>query len=219
MSPKSILLAAAFVLPTSAFSATIDFDALDSSSSQTLLTSFTEDGFSFDVSFVSDGTATGVAIFDTTCTGAACNGDTDLTPATQGENGVSGNVMILQENGVAIPDDDFNGGLFILTLTSGPAFNFVGASAIDDTSFDFGTIIDGVSQDYASIDLSANSETDMVTFLSDTVEIGDSIFVRSYGSGGFDSLVLSPVPVPLPAGLPLMLAGVGAFAWMRRKSA
>lgn len=218
MFPKSLLLAAAFLLPTSAFAVTIDFDALDSSATQSLLTSFTEDGFSFDVDFVADGNASGVAIFDTTCVGAACNGDTDLTPASQGENGVEGNVMILQENGAPLPDDDFNGGLFILTLTSGPAFNFIGASAIDDTSYDFGTRIGGTDQYYASLDLDNNSETGIVSFMSGLVEVGDSILVRSYGSGGFDSLVLDPAPVPVPAGLPLMLAGLGAFAWVRRKS-
>jgi opacity protein-like surface antigen len=28
----------------------------------------------------------------------------------------------------------------------------------------------------------------------------------------------TPAPVPLPAGLPLLAAGIGAFAWMRRKA-
>ena len=36
-------------------------------------------------------------------------------------------------------------------------------------------------------------------------------------AGITEDVLPPPNPVPLPAGLPLMLAGVGAFAWMRRR--
>ncbi len=214
---RNVILAAAFALaaPLTAQAAVIDFDGLDSSPGQSLLTSFSEDGFSFDVSFVSDGNAEGVAVFDTTCTGAACNGDTDLVPAVQGENGIEGNVLILQEPNVARPDDDFDGGLFILTLTQGSAFKFTGASAIDDTTFEFGTRVNGTDTFFGSISLGADSETGSTTFMSNVVNVGDSILVRSLGSGGFDSLVIAAVPVP--AGLPLLLGGLLGFGVVARR--
>lgn len=217
---RTTLLAAVVALttPIAAQAAVIDFDDLDSSPAQSLLTSFSEDGFSFDVSFVSDGNAEGVAVFDTTCVGNACNGDTDLVPAVQGENGIEGNVLILQEPNVARPDDDLDGGLFVLTLTSGSAFRFTGASAIDDTDFEFGTRVNGTDTFFGAISLSSNSETGSTTFNSNVVQVGDSILVRTFGSGGFDSLVLTAVPVP--AALPLMLGGLaGLGALSRRRKA
>lgn len=213
------------MMPVAASAAVIDFDDLDASPTQTVpLPDFTEDGFTFSVSVEGNAQTPGVAVFDTTCTGAACNGDTDLVPAAQAENGIEGNILILQErprNGVpaATPDDDFSGGTFVLTLISGPSFFFTGASAIDDTTFDFGTRINGTDTYLDSITLTTNSQTGMTTFMSDQVNVGDSILVRSFGSGGFDSLVLAPVvpAVPVPAALPLMLAGIAGFGVVARR--
>ncbi|MEP4195779.1 MAG: VPLPA-CTERM sorting domain-containing protein [Aliishimia sp.] len=221
---KILTFCAATLLPVAGFATTtIDFDGLDNSSSQSLLTQFTEDGFTFDVSSVSDGTSEGVSVFNTLCTGASCNGDEDLVPATQGENGVEGNVLVLQERNSNFSDDDVRGGLFVLTLAAGEDFRFLGASAIDDTTFNFGTRINGVDTFLGSVANDDDSETGKVTFFSDVLTVGDSILVRSLGSGGFDSLLLEEVvltpPVPLPAGLPLLIGSLAAFGFLRRRAA
>lgn len=209
---KTLLTAAATAAALSAgaaSAATITFDTLDTTS---LLTSFTEGGFSFDVSFTTLGGSPGAAVFDTTCMGGACNGDDDLIPGMQGENGIEGNVLILQEDGSPIPDDDVQGGSITLTLTAGNAFQFLGASTIDDTTFTFSSSVDGL---LGSTTNTADNETSMASFTSSFLGLGDSITIGYGGSGGVDSLILAPVPVP--AALPLLLAGLGGLAWVGRR--
>lgn len=49
----------------------------------------------------------------------------------------------------------------------------------------------------------------------------DSIASVSYGTSGTGDVNFTflPTPVPVPAGFPLMLAGLGAFYWLRRRAA
>ncbi|MEO0567523.1 MAG: VPLPA-CTERM sorting domain-containing protein [Pseudomonadota bacterium] len=217
--------AAALFLPVAAQATTIGFDALDGTSGQTVpLPNFTEGGFTFAVT--GDPLANnspGIAVFDTTCTGAACNGDVDLTPQSQGQNGIEGNILIFQEGGSAnTPDDAPGGGTFVLTLLDGPAFRFLGGSAIDDATFDFGVRIGGVDTILGTIN-NGNVEgndggSDSITFVSDILNIGDSIIVTSSGSGGIDSLILEAVPaVPVPAAMPLLVAGLAGFGFVARR--
>lgn len=201
-----------------ASAAVIDFDALDASAGQAVpLTSFSEDGFSFDLSFTG---GAGPAIFDTTCSGYGgsdgCNGDADLQPAVQGENGVSGNVLILQTPGDGLVPNDFAGGGRIgFTLTSGPAFFLTGFSAVDDEMFS--AIDTDGSTVLGSISLGSDNETGISSFMSSRIDVGDTFYFDYEGSGGIDSLITTPVPVPVPAALPLALSAFGALAWMGRR--
>lgn len=203
-------VATTFLAPLGASAAILDFDALDASAGQPVpLMSFSEDGYSFDLSFT--GSSAGPAIFDTTCVGAACNGDTDLIPAMQGENGVGGNVLILQDTSGGIPNDFPGGGTISFTLTSGPSFFLEGFSAIDDgvfEAFDANGLL-------GSITLMSDNETGRTTFMSSRINVGDTFSFDYSGSGGIDSLVVAPVPVP--AALPLVLTGLGALALVRRR--
>ncbi|MDW4500409.1 VPLPA-CTERM sorting domain-containing protein [Sulfitobacter sp. D35] len=204
--------------PFAASAATIGFDALDASAGQPEpLMTFTEAGRTFSVS--TTGNNDGAAIFDTTCFGysGSCNGDPDLVPGVQGENGILGNIIILQENRTApTPNDDASGGTIRLTLTSGSAFRWLGASAIDDGTFTFSTLADGV---LGSLVLGSENQTGMTTFSSSAIGVGDWIELSYSGSGGIDSLQIQAVPVP--AALPLALVGfgaLGALAARRRRS-
>lgn len=202
-----------------ASAAVIDFDALDASAGQSVpLTSFSEDGFTFDLSFT--GNNAGPAIFDTTCSGYGggdgCNGDADLQPAVQGENGVSGNILILQTlDAGPVPNDSARGGRIGFTLTSGPSFFLTGFSAVDDEMFS--AIDTDGSTVLGSISLGSDNETGISTFMSSRINVGDTFYFDYSGSGGIDSLITSPVPVPVPAALPLALSAFGALAWLGRR--
>jgi len=196
---------------------TIDFENLDATSGQPVpLTAISQGGFSFVVRFNGGTSGTsGPAIFDTTCSGAACNGDEDLVPAMQGENGVSGNILILQEAGANIPDD--NAGNANVVLESAPGnqpFRFIGASAVDDGDFRFRTSIDDGR--LARIVLNSESETGSAQFMSGILNPGDDIVIVFRGSGGVDSLVLQPVPVPAAAWL-FGTAIAGLIGFRRRR--
>ncbi len=215
---KAIVLASAVLaLPGAVAAATIGFDALDASAGQpSPLASFTEGGYTFSVS--SSGNNNGAAIFDTTCSGYGggdgCNGDADLVPVVQGENGIFDNVLILQENsgGALFPNDDASGGTITLTLTGGGRFVWKGASAIDDGVFTFSTLADG---QLGQVSIPGENGTGRATFKSSILKVGDSITLAYSGSGGIDSLELQAVPVP--AALPFLLTGFGAFAAIRRR--
>ena len=203
------------LVPPAASAATIDFDGLATNILFSNGDTFTEDGFTFEVSFTGGSKVSGVSFFDTTCTGSACNGDTDLKPnGGQGTNGISGNVMILQENSSPIPDDAAASGSVSLKLLSGSAFSWIGASAVDDTVFTFSTAADGV---LGTIDLPADKDTGMVTFASSIIRVGDSITISYGGSGGVDALQLAAVPVPA-AGLMLLTALGGLGVAQRRRA-
>lgn len=213
---RTLSLVAAIALPAAAQAAVLDFDALDSSNGQAVpLTGFSEDGYTFGLSFTANLDARGPAIFDTTCVGSACNGDTDLIPAVQGENGVRGNVLILQEQRPSpVPDDDGQGGTITFTLLSGPAFRLLGASAVDDGRFSFSTPVDGL---LGTISLSSDNQTGRTTFGSPSslIGVGGTFSVAYSGSGGVDSLVISAVPIP--AALPLLVGALGGLGFVARR--
>jgi len=196
------------------YSATIGFDGLDSTSGQPALVSFSESGFMFNVSVsAGDGTA---RIFNTLCDDNTidCNGDTDLIPIVQGENGISGNVLIIQ-NGGDIPNDSASGGDIILESTGGnQPFRFVGASAIDDGTFTFFSRIGTDVTQLAQIMLDDENETGSASFTSGLIAPGDAIIIRYSGSGGIDSLVVQAVP--LPAAAWLFLSGLAGLFGVKR---
>ena len=119
-----------------------------------------------------------------------------------------------------MPDDEGRGGGTITLTSAGanPGFSFTGASVIDNEEYTFYSLINGVQTLLGSTVLTGESETDILVFSSDIIGLGDSIIIEYSGSGGVDSLVLAPVPIP--AALPLFLSalgGLGLTARLRRK--
>lgn len=90
-----------------------------------------------------------------------------------------------------------------------------GGSQGDTRSFAF-SLVAPITAALVGDDLTLRLETD--SFVSFQI-------VSSEGAtASLDAPTLSvefsnPAPVPLPAGLPLLLAGMGAFAWMKRRAA
>ncbi len=223
MKLRSITLALGlFCAPFAASATTVVIDFGTTGASATPLTTYSEDGFTFKFDLANSDAAAGAALFDTTCVGsAACGQDLDLTPNgnpgyTAGDDGVDGNILIRQEAGKSVPDDEASAGWIKLILDSDTPFYWLGASAVDDGTFDFRTQADG---NLGSITLGEN-ETGQLTFgtKSSLIEKGDWIRVRFSGSGGIDALVLESVtPVPVPAALPMLLGALGGLSYMARR--
>ncbi|WP_299968237.1 VPLPA-CTERM sorting domain-containing protein [uncultured Roseobacter sp.] len=180
----------------------------------------------------------GANLFDTTCSTSPqatsdCAGDRDIIPggvAGTSSDGVGGNVLIRQRtsdrNGDLANDQANNGGI-TFTLLAGKALTWLGASAVDDGKFGFFTTTGGINTWLGSIAGLDDSETAALTFdnPSPLIEEGDSFSIFFKGSGAVDSFVFAeeddfnPTPVPLPAGLPLLLAGLGGLALVSRRRA
>ena len=214
---------AALLAATAASAGVLTFDDQDSSPSQTVpLPSYETlevGGYTFGVSTqLNNNGDLGAAIFNTNCINdisVACNGDEDiaLTTERQGENGIEGNVLIIQEKSPsAIPDDTGSGGTITLTLLEGTPFQILSAAAIDDGTFTFGTSVDG---EIDAITLGEN-ETGRVYLNSSVVGIGDTVTIKYSGSGGVDSFVIAPVPVP--AASLLLIGAMGGLAALRRRA-
>ena len=227
---RSFLLVAAtsLIAAGSATAATLDFDSgTPTYSGLNNLTGYAQDGFVFSI-FQTGSGSLGANLFNTlycvdgTGGAAKCDGadDYDLVPSAQGENGVAGNVLIRQEsrnngnqNGT-LDDDASTGGTITFTLTSGPDFRILGFSAVDEQPM----WLEVGSQICGAIDNPGNSDTGSAnceTSLTSRIGVGDSFVVRYAGSGGVDSIVLTPVPIP--AGFALLLTGLGMFGFLRRR--
>jgi len=187
--------------------ATIGFDDVPVG---VILNNFTEDGLSFSVSTLGGEDAT---VFNTRCVldSLPCNGDEDLVPGSQGENGILG------EDGSNIPDDSARGGTIILeSLAGNVAFRLTGVSAIDDGTFKVSTRINGTLTLLVQFVLGEN-ETGIAGFNSGLIGVGDAIVIDYSGSGGIDSLGVQAVPLPAAAWLFLSgLAGVFGVKRFRR---
>lgn len=220
----AVLCAAA----TSSSAITLDFDTGTPVFSGTNnLVGYSQDGLSFSISQTGPGSS-GANLFNTLfCVngsgGAAkCDGndDGDLVPRNQGENGVEGNILIRQEtpnrgnqNG-DLDDDSARGGVITFTLTGGSSIVVRGFSAVDEQPM----WIDVGSETCGPVNNPGNRDTGRVTCtntLSSPIGVGESFDVRYAGSGGVDSIILRAMP--LPAGMTLMLAGLGSLAFWRRR--
>lgn len=148
----------------------------------------------------------------------------------------SPNSLILQEdnNAPGIPDDSGGGGTMTFTLPAGAdPVRLVRLSFVDDVDAvvsvsgigEVGEIDIGATTPHcgdAQINGDANGDNCVagLDFTGGSVIITSSFSVEFNGSGGVLGFEVEEVrPVPLPAGLTLMLTGLAGFGWLRRTKA
>ncbi|MEJ6392496.1 VPLPA-CTERM sorting domain-containing protein [Gymnodinialimonas sp. 2305UL16-5] len=199
----------------------------DDASTNTLL-GYAFGDFEFSIFHVATrSNASGANLFDMDAcdSEASCvgNDDGDLIPQTENENGVDGRLLIRQDadnqgNPLPLDDDDAASGYITFTLKSGPAFSLAGFSAIDVTRLALYSGIGTSGPLLATVSGLDNNRTEAVSFApSSLINVGESFTFAFDGSGGVDSIVLAPVP--LPAGGLLLLGGLGGLAIVRRRMA
>lgn len=131
----------------------------------------------------------------------------------------AGGVLVIAENDLSgsrdLPDDNSNGG----SIT----FDFVQAVTLESFSvFDDATITVVTADATFVADVPGDGESDSF-LIGDDRFAGVTSLTFDFGtaSGAIDDIVVSLTAVPLPAGLPLMLVGLGALgiARSRKKAA
>ncbi|SFF77452.1 VPLPA-CTERM sorting domain-containing protein [Roseobacter denitrificans] len=146
-----------------------------------------------------------------------------LSPFTNAEDATDkrgfGNALIVQENDGA-PDDNGSGGTIVFSFLTDVILDelFLLDSEIGTTAslFSGSTLVKAFS-------LTADNESDTgnnpanneFTVLDFGGATGDKLEVVFTRSGAVGEIEVSAVPVP--AGLPLLLGGIGAFAWIKRR--
>jgi len=162
-----------------------------------------------------------VVVFDTTQPGTSADGDPDLgAPFTSADGDIlaPGNVLIIGEAPSADsgpdtnPDDNGRGGQIVFDFLI--PVTFTAFDVFDDvTNFsvfsDLGTIVSSVSLD-------ENNEFASFTDLN-AVGISSLTFDFGNASGAIDNLSFAVAAVPLPASLPLLLAGLGGLGVAARR--
>ncbi len=137
-----------------------------------------------------------------------------------------GNAIIAQENaangGVYTPDDDGTGGLIQFAFDS--LINLGRVFLLDARVGSTVTLYDGATSVGAlttTIDADSNNNTDnnLYTFLDFDGLAGDRFVVDFNGrSGAIGEFEASIAAVPVPASLPLLLAGFAAFGFVSRRN-
>ncbi|MEO0667087.1 MAG: VPLPA-CTERM sorting domain-containing protein [Pseudomonadota bacterium] len=222
------IAAGAFVvgLTGAASAATVDFGEFTPGQILSLNTDF-GDGIVADVSAM--GGVAQAVVFDTENAPSIVN-DPDLAnPFTNSVDPTDtrrfDNALIVQENNPGTPDDAVGGSLTfeftsILALTDIYLLDTEAGSFVE-------LFLDGISVDKLDVTAALDSDTNNTltnnefTLLDFEGAQGNKLvvsFLKSGALGEFEAAVVPPntPAVPLPAGLPLLLAGLGAFAVMRR---
>lgn len=164
-------------------------------------------------------------VFDTTAGTTSTTNDPGLTsPFTNAENASDLRNfrlgLIVQENASGGPDD--TGGGATLTFDFAKAVSLGELILLDSEIGTTASLFSGTTW-VSSFTLTALNYSDTnnnvgnneFTLLNFGGAIGDSLvvdFSRSGAVGEFEASV-----VPLPAGLPLLIGGVGALAWLKRR--
>ncbi|WP_425038529.1 VPLPA-CTERM sorting domain-containing protein [Primorskyibacter sp. S187A] len=101
-------------------------------------------------------------------------------------------------------------------------------AGIADIAGPYDVLVDGVKVGEMPLDGSGHILVETFTFAVDTALVNDGAATVSFVVDGVDTwaidyseltLGMTTAPVPLPAGLPLLLAGLGGLALVRRRSA
>lgn len=158
-------------------------------------------------------------IFDTRATGTA---DDDLEGDFTNVNDAGdvrdfGKALVIQERvGVAsaIPDDERRGG--IVTFAFDNAVDILGLAYLDGErgaivkadGIQIGDFGQNVSGDHMFVDLDFSNNNNALGI--------NTLTVQYNGSGAIGGLDFQTAAVPLPAGLPLLLVGLGGLALLRR---
>ena len=141
--------------------------------------------------------------------------DPDLDAPFTGPVPNPGNVLVVQGPlSTGTPNDDGQGG--DISFTFDRMVTFLGFDAFDDVdNLTVTGFLDDAFVASTSISIGSDNESGQVAGLSWDVDL--LIFDFGHASGAIDNLVVDVAPIPLPAGAPLLLAGLGAFAWLKRK--
>lgn len=132
-----------------------------------------------------------------------------------------GNVLIIQ-NPTTAPtlDDNRFGGSITFDFTSGPV-GFTGFTVVDDASITVtATLFGGVMTNLGNFSVGLDRGFEVFSF-AEIAGVTSLKFDFGTASGAIDGLTFAtPTAVPVPAALPLLLAGLGGlgFAARRRKA-
>lgn len=227
---------AALIAPVAASAATLDFNTLgnggQSSSGNITGNEFAQFG-------VLVSSSKQLALFDSNCgpdgsnSCATVNTDSDLATGASFGSDNEGRVLILNGGTDAAPNDDPSGGKFSFDFDRAVDFTSIRLLDLDEKGlfnkvmFTF-TFADNTTQKFkGNADLAGrttllnpgfpgdNSVRDIRFDLANVTEV--DVKFRNV-SGAIASLDFA-APVPLPAGLPLLAAGLGGLALLRRRRA
>ncbi|MEM7710273.1 MAG: VPLPA-CTERM sorting domain-containing protein [Pseudomonadota bacterium] len=204
----------AAALSTSAQAATIDFNAPDIQGM--VVTSVSSTDGTITAALTADGGADQALVFDTTQENTE---DRDLEdpfrPAADSNAAAvvsPGGVLIIQETLNGAPDDNQTGGSIAFAFNR--SVNFTGFKIFDGAEI---TVSSSTFQQTFAVP-EPNSEEDRVFDTFSTAGLFDNVRDLTFtfaGSGAIDDIQVSAVPVP--ASLPLLLAGLGGLGWAARR--
>lgn len=210
----SVVIAAG--LSTAAHASTFTFDSFSHSQQVTSVTS--DDGL-ISAAVSATGGINQAWAFDTTLNNTR---DSDLEGPFPDYKGVladlnAGRALIIQENNFQA-DDQYNGGT--ITFLFQKAVDFLGFTALDDGKFTLtstSALVPFVADLHVSND---DGKFGLFNTGNQFLGITDLTFTLDH-SGAIDSLRFATpdrnvTPVPLPAGLPLLLGALAAFGLLRR---
>lgn len=129
-----------------------------------------------------------------------------------------GNVLIIQNPRTAPTlDDNQSGGTITFDFTTGPV-GFTGFTIVDDADISVtATLLGGGLFNVGSFSVDRDRGFDVFSF-GEVADVTSLTFDFGTASGAIDGLTFtSPTPVPVPAALPLLLAGLGGLGAVARR--
>ena len=208
--------AAVFLIGGAAHAAVIDFEDFAHGEA---VSSVSIGGINATVTVDSNGSFDGAVAFDTGLTGTA---DPDLEAPFSGGGPVApGKVLIISEDGG--PDDERFGGS--ITFAFDQLVSILSFDAFDGARYELSaTTGDAFITDDDNVVTGDNlSNTFLVPGFDAVQNLTFSFFDAGEGaSGAIDNLTFEmadggPAPIPVPAALPLLAAGLGGLAFVARR--